>query len=128
MIRRTVCIDSVDWNVILYVNADKMDTDCIIDDIIQSGCKGEQLSYIKKKLWTSEYDGGFIFTKGRNSVIVVGKSSSIRQMINTLVHESHHLIVHIATEFNMDPYGEEASYMAGDVISELLYKALDGVE
>ena len=43
----------------------------------------------------------------QRSLIVIGKTTSNREMVNTIVHEANHLKSHIATADNIDEKGEE---------------------
>lgn len=67
-----------------------------------------------------EYNTGFTCAGARTKrcVVVIGKTSSPMQLINTFSHEMYHLISYIARAEGTNPYGEEAAYLMGDVASK----------
>jgi len=50
----------------------------------------------------------------KKSVIVINKTSSFEQLINTVAHEYYHLICHISTMLNIEDEEELAS-LNGDL-------------
>ena len=53
--------------------------------------------------------------KERASVIVIGETSCPAQFSNSFDHEKLHLSMHIARVDNIDPFGEELAYLAGEI-------------
>lgn len=47
--------------------------------------------------------------------MVISLTSSPAEFLNSWMHEMQHLCRHVAAAFGIDPYGEEAAYLAGDV-------------
>lgn len=43
--------------------------------------------------------------------------------MNSLFHEQYHLISHIVEEYNINPFSEEAAYLAGFVGQRMYPKA-----
>ena len=60
---------------------------------------------------------GYTYTsyRSRSSVAVVSRATSLRQFLNTAVHELKHIVEHISTFYGVDPKSEEAGYLQGYV-------------
>lgn len=61
-------------------------------------------------------DSGFTYSNPdiRRSVMVIGKTSSGAQFLNSFVHELRHLIDDIAVADGMGMSGEAVAYLSGD--------------
>lgn len=55
----------------------------------------------------------------RETVVVTSLSSSPAQFLNSWTHEMFHLCRHVAQACGIDPYGEEAAYLAGTVAQKM---------
>ena len=51
----------------------------------------------------------------RETVMVIGRADSPEEFQNTFDHEKGHLVKHICLADRIDPFGEEAEYLAGEV-------------
>ena len=49
----------------------------------------------------------------KHSLIVISSTSTPAQFMNSLLHEQYHLIEHIVEKYNINPFSEEAAYLAG---------------
>jgi hypothetical protein len=56
-------------------------------------------------------------------LIVISSTSTPAQFMNSLFHEQYHLISHIVEEYNINPFSEEAAYLAGFVGQRMYPKA-----
>lgn len=111
-------IDKYRWQVDFFI----LDFCNEADKVIFSIGEYNIAQKIGKKINEFGINSGLTHSKGRQSIIVVGKSDSAEQFLNTLIHELHHLSVHIAKYYNLDPFGEETAYIMGDVVSILFDK------
>lgn len=59
----------------------------------------------------------------KHSLIVISSTSTPAQFMNSLFHEQYHLISHIVEEYNINPFSEEAAYLAGFVGQRMYPKA-----
>lgn len=68
-----------------------------------------------------EYNTGFTFSnaKMRRSVVVVGKTTSAREFMNTFVHEVRHLADDIASADGISLRGEDVAYLSGGIAASL---------
>ena len=51
--------------------------------------------------------------------MIIGKTTSKKEFINTIVHEANHLQSHIATVYNLDEKGEEVCYLIGTIVETM---------
>ena len=68
-----------------------------------------------------EYNTGINYSNpdvGR-SVVVIGKSTSQAEFINTFAHELRHLTDDVARAIGMDLRGEGVGYMQGEIARDL---------
>lgn len=73
-------------------------------------------------LLSGRVNEGLCYSNYRNhaSVLVISGTSSPEQFMNSLIHEIRHLERHIEQAYNIDPYSEEAAYLAGH-IGEMMF-------
>lgn len=121
MIIQNIRIKRVRWNVRIYHAVDTMYADEIIDELIAAGCKGEMLRDAKRNLWSGAINSGITYSnlEKRETIMVIGLTSSAGEYWNSIDHERNHLLQHIAQCCDIDPYGEEISYISGEFIREV---------
>lgn len=112
-------LDKYDWDVtVYYLDGEGTDTyDAVEVELVMCGCKDRKLDEAMRLIESGEYDTGLTFsnTRRHESVMVIGKTSSAGECANTMIHERKHLEYHICQAYGIDPFSEEASYLAGDI-------------
>ena len=89
------------WHVRVYYAVHRYWTEDIVRDLRDAGCRGSQLRAAWENLRRGELNTGITYSNfGR---------------LNSWMHEMQHLCRHVAAAFGIDPYGEDAAYLAGDV-------------
>ncbi len=128
MIVQDILIKRAKWHVRIYHAVDAMYADEIIDNLIAIGCRGETLKEAKESLWKGAVNSGLTYSnlKTRETVMVIGITSSGSEYWNSLDHEKNHLLAHIAQACDIDPYGEKISYISGEFIRDV-YKRAKGL-
>ena len=128
MFVQDIYIERVDWHVHVYHAVDAMWADEICDDLIRAGCRGKNLTEAKAQLWKGLPDNGLTYTNidTRETIMVIGFTSSAREYWNTLDHEKLHLLQDISICCGIDPYGEEISYISGELVRSM-YDAAKGL-
>lgn len=121
MIGQRFYIDKYDWQVmVLYeVGSDSAD---IVIGMLESICDDNKiLDAAYESLSNGKPNTGFTYSDydKHRSFMVIGKTTSIRETINTIVHEANHLKSHIATEFDIDEKGEEVCYLIGSIVGSM---------
>ena len=121
MIGQSFYIDKYDWQVVVLYEVSYNNKTYVIN-MLKQICEDEEL--IRKanyNLILRSYNTGFTYSDldKQRSIIVIGKTTSTREMVNTIVHEANHLKSHIATAYNIDEKGEEVCYLIGDIVKSM---------
>lgn len=121
MIYRELYIPKYDWLVQIFYHVTCFWTDEIVDCLRNIGCPPDKLEEAYQNLTACKLNTGLTYSNYhfRESVMVVGKTSSSSEFSNSLLHESRHLEDHIATVFEMPLGGEEVAYLAGYIGQQL---------
>lgn len=125
-VRQQFKMDKFDWCVTIYYTVDDTQKMEILEKLESLGCDKETLDSVTRNLSKAKEDTGFTYSsyKDQCSIIVIHKASSIGEFINTFEHEKNHLEMHICEALDINPYGEEAAHMSGDLAQMILEKAL----
>ena len=105
------------WHVRVYYAVHRYWTGDIVRDLRDAGCRGRQLRTAWESLRRGELNTGITYSNfgRRETVMVISLTSTAAEFLNSWMHEMQHLCRHVAAAFGIDPYGEEAAYLAGDV-------------
>lgn len=105
-----------DWKVTILYEVTCDDTDYIIETLKDIYCPNRYIREALDNLETCNLNIGLTYSnlKLKSSVIVVGKTSSFEQLINTIAHEYFHLICHIQKALKIEDE-EELAYLNGDL-------------
>ena len=92
------------------------DIDFIIKTLTHIDCPEEYIEKALDNLERCDLNSGLTYTniKLKSSVIVINKTSSFEQLINTISHEYYHLIQHLSIILNIEDE-EELAYLNGDL-------------
>lgn len=117
MIKQELWLPKYAWEVTIYYAVTKMYSEEIVEDLKRIGCKGEDLETAKKNLSAGKVDTGLTFSNYRRceSVIVIARTSTPAEFLNSYDHERKHLEAHIADAYGLDPYGEDIAYLCGEI-------------
>jgi hypothetical protein len=87
-----------DWNVLILYECTCEDTDYIVDALKDINCPNKYIKEAIDNIDSCNLNIGLTYSNlnRRSSVIVVSKTSSKGQLINTIAHEYFHLICHIS--------------------------------
>lgn len=128
MIKQLFRIDKYDWKVIVLYEISYRDADYVIDMLKQMDAPNYILRSAYKNVNEGQPNTGFIYSDydKQRSIIIVSKTTSNQELIDTIVHEANHLQSHIATVFNLDEKGEEVCYLIGDIVKRM-YKVFNKI-
>ena len=117
MIAQDFYLPRYDWRVRVYYAVTTCWAKEIVAGLRMLGCGGERLRRAERNLTESRLDTGLTFSnlKRRETLMVISTTSTPGQFLNSWTHEMFHLCRHVARRFGVDPYGEEAAYLAGTV-------------
>ena len=100
-----------DWKIIVLYECTCDDIDYIIDSLMDINCPQIYIDAALDNLEECLLNSGLTYSNSalRRSVIVINKTSSFAQLINTISHEYFHLICHIAKILNIEDEEELAN-------------------
>ena len=106
-----------DWRVRVFYVVDLIPIDFIIEELYGIGCTERDIDNAVNVLDNGKDNRGITFSNNeeRESIIVIGETSCPAQFSNSFDHEKLHLAMHIARVNNIDPFGEELAYLAGEI-------------
>lgn len=119
MIRQelNITVKGKKWHVTAFYPVTRYHVNEIMHTLRDLGCDGYSLKRAYMNLATGQVNNGLTFSNffSRESVVVFAISTSPEQYFNLIVHELHHLSVHVAVANGLDLEGEETCYINGDI-------------
>lgn len=117
MIRQKFDLPKYDWRVWVYYAVDDYYADEILDKLRRIGCHGRDFRRAQDNLYSGRLDTGLTYSnrEAGASVMVIALTSSPDEFQNSFSHEKGHLERHIVQAYGIDPFGEEAQYLAGEI-------------
>lgn len=105
-----------DWEVTVLYECTCDDIDIIIETLQDINCPNKYIKEALHNLQTCNLNIGLTYsnTQLQSSVIVVNKTSSFSQLINTIAHEYYHLICHVSKVLEIEDE-EELAYLNGNL-------------
>lgn len=105
-----------DWNVTVLYECTCDDIEEIIKTLMDIKCPIKYIQEALNNLKTCNLNIGLTYSniKLKSSVIVINKTSSFSQLINTIAHEYFHLICHLSKTLEIEDE-EELAYLNGDL-------------
>lgn len=104
------------WKVTILYECTCEDIDYIIRILKDINCPNKYIKEALHNLQSCNLNIGLTYSNTRlqSSVIVVNKTSSFAQLINTIAHEYFHLICHISKILEIEDE-EELAYLNGNL-------------
>ena len=104
------------WKVTILYECTCDDIDDIIETLKEIKCPRTYIKEALINLETCNLNIGLTYSniKLKSSVIVINKTSSFDQLINTIAHEYYHLICHIQKALEIEDE-EKLAYLNGDL-------------
>ena len=117
MIRDVIDIEPYDWRVYVYLDASSRNAGEILDRLERIGISASQLMRAERHVQRAARDSGMTYSSlpTRQSVMVIGNSTTVEETINTFSHELRHLADDITKAVNIPPRGEEVAYLSGNI-------------
>ena len=86
------------WRITILYETTCDDIDFIIETLMDIKCPVKYINKALDNLEECKLNSGLTYsnTRLRSSVIIINKTSSFSQLINTIAHEYFHLICHIS--------------------------------
>ena len=101
----------LNWDVIVLYETTCDDIDSIIQTLKDINCPNKYINEAVDNIEECKLNTGLTYSNLRmkSSVIVISKTSSFGQTINTVAHEYYHLISHIAKALDIENEEELAN-------------------
>ena len=100
-----------EWKVTILYETTCDDIDFIIETLIGINCPKNYINKALDNLEECKLNSGLTYSNLnlRSSVIIINKTSSFSQLINTIAHEYYHLICHISDILRIEDEEELAN-------------------
>lgn len=117
MIVQNIYLEDWDWHITVYYAVDEYYVDEILEELKLCGCSKNELVRAEHNFSSNRYNTGLTYTNFSNrcSTVVIGKTTSPEEFQNTFDHEKGHLVMHISSAWNINPFGEEYQYLSGEI-------------
>ncbi len=110
-------LHSAGWRFDCYFAATRYRTGTILRALERCGASSRIMRRVERNMLRNRMDTGFTYTNPyrRHVVMVVGRSSSGAEFINSFVHELRHLADDFARGNDIALDGEPIAYFSGDM-------------
>lgn len=115
MIRQDILLEKYNWKVVVCFLEKDSDIDDAMDVLSESDCVSTPLIEAYDHISQDIPNVGLTYTNvaKRSSIVIVGKSTSEAECINSITHELFHVVAHICNHLDIDMQGEEPCYLMG---------------
>ena len=126
MVHRRIRIREYGWVVDIFYAVTCYWTGRIMRELEAIDCPEYILEMSYRNLKSCKMDTGLTYSNylTRETVMVIGLTSSSSEFLNSFDHERKHLEAHIAEACGIDPWGEEIAYLSGN-IAQMLAKDVE---
>lgn len=117
MIRQRFFLDKYDWEVVVFYDVDCYHITQIMVELQRIGCSRSNLRIAYENIDACKLDTGVTYSnyRTRQTVMIIGLTSSAKEFMNSFDHERKHLEAHIAKALHIDPWSEEICYLSGEI-------------
>lgn len=115
MLKQYFVIPKYNWKVYVYYYVTCYYLNEILTKLRSMGCTGKYLEDAYRNMSSCQLNSGITYSNNtqKHSLMVISSTSTPAQFMNSLLHEQYHLIEHIVEKYNINPFSEEAAYLAG---------------
>ena len=119
--RLTMDVCGKPWRITVFLPLTRYHVEEILDTLKSIEISEENLKTARENLTTGRVNNGFTFSNSekRETVSVWAICTSPAMYFNLIVHELHHLSVHIADANQLDLREEDVCYINGDTAQHL---------
>lgn len=121
MIVRDIYLPKYDWHARVYFAISKYNIEDVARSLREIDCPERILRQAIRQMVRGEVNTGFTYSnkRRRRTVMLVGKTDTGEEFLNSFSHEQRHLCDDIANAFGMHMSGEEVAYLTGDISLKL---------
>lgn len=127
MIREDMYIEREDWLVHCFLATTREDASPVLSLLREMNIGAVQYMRASLHLKRALKNSGMTYSdiRRRESIMVVGETTSREEMINTFAHELRHLVDDIAEANGIPTSGERIAYLTGDIALTLAGRLLN---
>lgn len=109
------------WKVYAFLDIDSDNIDDVMEQLFYSGIDATNAKQAYENLMSGNLNSGLCYSsfENRESVIVIGKTSSASETFNSTLHEFAHLSAHIAKADGLNHSGEPIAYIIGELAHDM---------
>lgn len=124
MLKDKIIIDKYGWEIYVYYNITCYHIEEILDKLKCLDCGKEILKDAEEHMRSAKLNTGLTYTNDKKqcSLVVISKATEPAQFINSISHETFHVVSHICDSKNIDFLSEDAAYLYGDLAQKLYNK------
>lgn len=117
MIVQDIYLEDYDWSIRVYYAVHEYFISNILIDLLEINCEEEAFFKIKELMESGADNIGFTYTNTemRASLMLIGKTDSSEEFQDTYDHEKGHVVMHISSALDINPFSEGYQYLAGEV-------------
>ncbi len=117
MIRQIIALKDYLWRVRIFYAVDAYYMEEILSLMEDLGASDIEIRKASDSMLEGRPNIGLTCSDPaqRETVMVIGRAESPEEFQNTFDHEKGHLVKHICLVDKIDPFGEEAEYLAGEI-------------
>ena len=121
MIVQEIYLAEYDWHCRVFYAVTEYWADDILHELRMIDCSGEAYHRAQNNLYSGKLDTGLTYSNRRlhKSIMVIALTTCPEEFAHSFDHEKGHLAKHIASVYNLDPFGEEVQYLSGDIAKEM---------
>ena len=108
------------WNVTVLYNVWPQDLPATARLFRRAGASTSMIDEATDNL--SGWNAGYTLTAmgWRESIVCIGRATSLREFLNTVIHEVDHVQAHVAEYYGVELGTEQAAYLQGYIGGRLL--------
>lgn len=118
MIKQVFDIDGY-WKVVVYYNVDYNLYNYINEDLKLISTPVEEMEHIKHNMLTIAKAATISSFKHRTSIVLFNKHKTIKDYIESIVHESYHITQALLKYYRVSNEGEPPAYTIGYIIRRM---------
>lgn len=116
MISQEIYLEKYGWVVYVYYGLkEEADADEVCSSLVQIGCTEKVVESTREQYLKVVPNTGLTYSNlsWRKSVVVISKTTSDYEFVNTVAHEMFHVVTHICEALGIDLKKEEPCYIMG---------------
>ena len=124
MIKQYIELGHDGWHVYVYYGVNKHNMNEVVQALQSLRCPSKNI-FTATRIMSTGLNTGMTYSnsKLKTSLVCIGEADSEEQFLNTVVHESKHVLSHICWYYRIKEDSEQAAYLIGHIVQRM-YKML----